>query len=250
MNRISNWLIALKRKIRFKKSATVRTMFSLLSIASLLGIAAVTSSQASYIRLEADKTLVESGNQFALDVYANAHVPVNAVDVTLRFEESAVEVIGVDRGQSVLTIWTVDPIITKDSVTLRGGTFRKGFIGEHRIATINLRAKKTGQSQFSAGDVMLLAGDGKGTPVSIAESNQSKLSLYIYDESTDLASIAVNTKVSIVTDLDGDGKVTLKDISSFMAAWANQTKVYDFNGDGKMSFRDFSIILADFFTKN
>ena len=242
-----DWFNKIKEKFKTRKSGTVRVMFSWVGLALLLGAAVLTSTEASYVRLVVDKTIVESGKQFSVDVYANAHVPVNAVDVTLTFDKNDVEVLGVDRGESVLTIWTEDPIIKEGSVILRGGTFRKGFLGEHLIATINLRAKQSGQSIFETGDVMLLAGDGQGTTVTVADSNESTASLYIYDENTDPANIAVNARVSVVSDIDGDGKVTLKDISSFMAAWGNKDTVYDFNGDGRMSFRDFSIILADFF---
>jgi hypothetical protein len=239
----SRWL----GNVGLKRSTTVKTMFSFMSIALLLGAAIISGTDVSYVKLQTDKTMVQAGDRFALDVFAYAHVPVNAVDVTLRFDESAVKVLGVDRGQSVLTIWTEDPIIEKDRVILRGGTFRKGFVGEHKIATIELEAKQTGQSEFIAQNVVLLAGDGKGTPVKVAESNNSKLDLYVYDENTDPENIAVNVEMSIVTDIDGDGKVSLKDISSFMGAWTNQSKVYDFNNDGRMSFKDFSIILADAF---
>jgi hypothetical protein len=245
-----NWLLySIKALFNLKKpQGTVRYMFSAaFGITILLAAATITSTDVSYVRLEASKTTIENGESFSLDVYAFAHVPVNAVDITLRFDENAVEVLGVNKGQSVLTIWTQEPIIEADKVVLRGGTFRRGFLNEHRIATINLRARNTGQSTLSAADVMLLAGDGTGSSVSVAESLDSNVSLYIYDENIDPGSIGADIKVSIVTDIDGDGKVTLKDISVFMAAWAKKTKIFDFNGDGRMTLRDFSIILADFF---
>lgn len=252
MKRLLVWFKERAFRRRQGKSRTVRVMFSfsLLSILVLLGANVITSREASYIRLEADKDLVMAGERFSLDIYAYAHVPVNAVDITLRFEEEAVDVLSVDRGQSVLTIWTEDPVVEKDKVILRGGTFRNGFVGEHKIATIDLKANKTGESEFFATNVSLLAGDGRGTPVTIAESNGSSLNLYIYDENETPENIGVNVAVSVLTDIDGDGDVTLKDISSFMGAWSSGGKIYDFNGDGKMSFKDFSIILADAFFGN
>jgi hypothetical protein len=249
MNRFRSWLQYLTSMMRFKNTRTVRVMFSysMLSVLLLLGASVLTSTEVSYIRLESDKSAIQAGDRFSLDVFAYAHVPVNAVDVTLRFEEDAVEVLSVDRGQSVLTIWTEDPVVEKDRVILRGGTYRKGFIGEHKIATVDLVAKKSGQSEFFAANVTLLAGDGRGTPVSIAEADGSSLNLYVYDENETPENIGVDVAVSIVTDVDGDGKVSLKDISIFMNAWSTKNRLFDFNGDGKMSFRDFSIILADAF---
>jgi hypothetical protein len=247
MNFLRTLFSRFKDSFRFKKSTTVKTMFSFMSVALLLGAAIISGTDVSYVKLQTPKTVVEAGERFSIDVFAYAHVPVNAVDVTLQFEEAALKAIAVDRGQSVLTIWTEDPIIEKNKVILRGGTFRKGFIGEHKIATIELEAKESGQSELFASDIILLAGDGKGTPVKVAKSNTSTVDLYVYDENTDPTNIAVKASVAIITDVDGDGQVGLRDISSFMGAWGNKTQIYDFNGDGRMSFKDFSIILADAF---
>lgn len=251
MNNVRAWFKKVRDSFRSRRRGTVRTMFSfsLLGALLLLSANAITSQGVSYIKLVGDKSIIKAGDQFSLDVYANAHVPVNAVDITLFFEEKAVEVVGVDKGQSVLTIWTQEPTVENGKVILRGGTFKKGFLGEHKIATIELKAKQSGQSKFFADDVQLLAGDGKGTPVKVAESNDSSFSLYVYDKDATEENIGIEVAVSIVTDVDGDGKVGIKDISSFMGAWSNKSKIYDFNGDGKMSFLDFSIILSDAFLK-
>jgi hypothetical protein len=229
------------------RSTTVRTMFSLMSAALLLGAAVVNSNDVSYIRLVGTQKIIEAGKPFSIDVFAYAHVPVNAVDITLRFDPNAVTVSSVDKGQSVLTIWTEEPIIEKEKVILRGGTFRRGFVGEHKIATLELIAKQTGQSDVSVAEVTLLAGDGKGTPVTVADATDSHVSLFVYDENSKPDNIGVSIAADVLTDIDKDGNVSLKDISSFMGAWTNKNYVYDFNGDGQMSFRDFSIILADAF---
>jgi hypothetical protein len=247
MQRLINLLTAPFRHVP-KQSATVRYMFpAFVTFAALLGAAALTSVEVSYIRLATNSTVVEAGSRFKVDVYARAYEPVNAVDITLRFDPNAVEVLGVDRGQSVITLWTQNPVIEKDKVILRGGTYRRGFIGEHLIASINLKAVQTGQSDFRASEVILLAGDGTGDQVSVAQALDSGFSLFIYDEDTSPESIGVNVQVNIVTDIDGDGKVTLKDISMFMAAWHSRDRIYDFTGDGRMTFRDFSVLLASYF---
>ena len=220
---------------------------AIVSVAALLGAAAITSTEASYVRLGISDTTIEAGSRFTVDVYAYAHVPVNAVDITLRFDGDTVEVLEVDRGQSVLTIWTEDPVVEHDQVVLSGGTFRRGFLEEHKIASIDLRATQTGQSSFEATDVVLLAGDGSGSSVTTATVLDSTVSLYVYDENTDPDSIGVAVTVDVASDIDGDGEVTLRDISAFMSAWHDKGTLYDFNGDGRMTFRDFSIILANFF---
>lgn len=57
---------------------------AIISFVAMMGAAVITSKDVSYVRLETSDTTVEAGNQFSIDVFAYAHVPVNAVDVTLQ----------------------------------------------------------------------------------------------------------------------------------------------------------------------
>jgi hypothetical protein len=240
------------KNFRLRKSnstaPTVRYMFPLvLGVVAILS-ASVISTESSYIRLESSQTSVMIGERFSIDVYASAHVPVNALDITINFNPDMVEVTGVDKAQSVLTVWTEEPTIRENSITMGGGTFRRGFVGEHLVATIKAEAKFNGMTEFIVKEAELLAGDGKGTPVTVTGTGEgSKRSFLIYDQDDSPDSISAEFGLNINPDIDGDGKVTLKDISAFMAAWHQESKIYDFNNDGKMNFRDFSIILAKSF---
>lgn len=231
-----------------KRLPTVKYMFPLvLGFVAVLS-ASVINSQSSYIRLNPSQTVVMKGERFSIDIYASAQVPVNALDVTIDFSSDKVQVISVDKAQSVLTIWTQEPVITEDKIYFGGGTFKKGFIGEHLIATIKVQAKFSGTTEFMVSNAQLLAGDGKGTPVAVTGiGTGSATSFYIYDQSEDPTKISAKLGVSIQADIDNDGKVTLKDISMFMTAWHSQNTSYDFNNDGRMNFIDFSIILAKSF---
>ena len=215
--------------------------------AAFLVASAITSGDASYIRLESSVKTVEAGERFSVAVYAFAHVPVNAVDVTLTFDPKSVSVLGVDRGDSVITLWAEDPKVTNNRITLRGGTYKRGFLGDHILGRIELQAVTTGQALFSTADVLLLAGDGTGDAVKTGTALDSTTSVFIFDENMDPGNIAAAIGVSVITDVDGDGSVALKDISIFMASWRTKDTIYDFNGDGRMTFRDFSILLADYF---
>ena len=232
-----------------RNSRTVHYAFSFLFLfAAIVGMAAVATHDMSTIRIVSSEQSVERGKVFSIDVLVNANTPVNAVTITLRFPHDQVEVLGIDRGESVLTLWTGDPKVENGTVFLEGGTYKKGFIGEHKIATINLRALKSGKATFATGEIKLLAGDGKGTVVP-TNTAAGTLSTAIFEPGTNPTSLVATGAVVVVTDLDGDGTVSLRDISSFMASWSGGGAVYDFNSDGKMTFRDFSIILSDFFTK-
>lgn len=233
-----------------RNSSTVRYAFSFLFVfAALASIAAVSSSKGSYIKIVPSTTEVEVGTQFTLTVYVYADAPINAIDISVLYPEASIDVLGIDKGDSVITLWTEEPFVKNDAVVLRGGTYKRGFVGEHRIATINVKAKVAGSARFLAGEVSLLAGDGKGTSVK-ADTSRATITTTAYTAGTKpVGSFAGTATVVVVTDIDGDGKVSLSDISAFMANWASKSQKFDFNNDGAMTFRDFSIILADFFTQ-
>lgn len=234
-----------------KNSPTVKYAFSFLFIfAAIASIAAVSGAKGSYIKVVSSDIAVEVGTKFTLDVFVFADTPINAVDISVSYPESQIEVLGIDKGESVLTLWTEEPFVKNGSVVLRGGTFKRGFVGEHKIATINVQAKTAGSAQFLAGEVKLLAGDGKGTNVN-ADTTRAKVVTSVFNkgEKPENSAIAGSVGFVVVTDIDGDGGVSLVDISSFMANWTSKERQFDFNDDGQMNFRDFSIILYDYFVK-
>jgi hypothetical protein len=220
---------------------------AMLGAAALLGALSISATENSFVLLETDVQAVESGELFEVQVLTSAHTPVNAVDITVQFPKDKLEVFSVDRGQSVLTIWTEDPSVTASAVRFSGGTFRRGFIGKHEIATINFRALETGQYNVKINNATLVAGDGTGTEVPVTAQSAESIAMFNFDDNTAPEEIKVAIASGIVTDLNNDGKVTLQDISAFMGAWSNRSQIFDFNKDGRMTFRDFSIILADYF---
>lgn len=242
---------------RPNRSRTVRYAFPIVfSALAILGALAVTSTNKSFIHIESSATSVRAGETFMIDVYVSAHVPMNAVDIRLQFPESQVEILGIDTGESVITLWTEEPSVEDNTVILSGGTFRRGFLGDHLIATINAKAVDTGLAHFMVSDSLLLAGDGSGTKIEAQDTGEQDAKLYIANADGTLTSaskeenstsISGNVEIRIITDIDGDGSVGLNDISRFMSAWVSQSVIFDFSGDGKMTFRDFGIILADSF---
>ncbi len=243
---------SIQESLKPRKSKTVRYMFPVIfSVLAILGASAITSIDASYIKLNPSKTVVMNGEQFVIDIYAYAHVPVNALDIKIDFDPASVEIVSVDKAQSVLTIWTKEPTVENNSIVLGGGTYRRGFIGEHLIATIKAKALSSGQTKFMVNEANLLAGDGSGTKVTTTNNTTDTVkSFIIYNQGEDPAKISANLELGISADIDGDGTVTLKDISTFMSAWYNGDKTYDFNSDNKMNFIDFSIILARSFFRS
>lgn len=251
MKFLKQLLVAVFPTSQLHNSRTVRYAFSfsfLFLFATVLGMAAVTTKSGSLVKIVTNQNSVEQGQAFSIDVLVYASQPINAVDLSVTFPPDQVEILGIDKGESVITLWTEDPHVEGSAVIMRGGTYQKGFIGEHKIATIKARAKATGQAKFIAGSVKLLAGDGKGSDVEAETAAVAETTIVPVGE-LPAAAFKGTGAVVVVTDIDGDGVISLRDISSFMASWAGNGATYDFNNDGAMTFRDFSILLADYFTR-
>jgi hypothetical protein len=229
------------QKIFPRTLGTIHYTFSLLFVlATLAGVAAVVTATASQVRITVSSTSVVVGERTFIDVFVDAHTPINAVNISINVNNPDLEVVGVNRGQSVLTIWTEDPKVENGIVTLSGGTFQRGFIGEHLIATIVVIPKKSGKIDVVLASAEFYAGDGQGTPVVARQI--PKTTFIAYDTATE--NVTIKEHLTKLSDIDGDGRVSIRDISIFMAAWSDRSVVYDFDGDGKMTFRDFSIILS------
>lgn len=244
------WIVARIQEYRSKRitGVTVKYMFpAVLGTVLLLSASTISSSSESYVFLSSDTRTVEVGELVLVEIGVSAHVPINAVDITIDFPADKLEIFSIDRGQSVLTIWTEDPIISRNAVQLIGGTFKRGFIGTHEIAVIKFRAIKAGQYEVQTDAVTFIAGDGTGAKVQAHAKPVNTLALFSFDENTSSKEIQVAIAAGITTDLNNDGRVTLQDISAFMGAWNTKKQLFDFDNDGRMTFKDFSIILADFF---
>ncbi len=231
--------------VRRRPIKTVKHFFSagvLTLIITMTGVLATVNhvSRTSSVSLQASHETAKVGERFFVDVFVDAAEPINAVHIVVEHSPN-VEIESLRDGESVLNIWTEQPSVDNRQITLSGGTYRRGFSGEHRIISIQASAKDDGAATFSLKKSDAVVGDGEGTEVDLQRLNDT-LSVNIRSEK-----LTVEDHDSVKTDLTGDGRVTLQDISIFMAAWRKQDTIYDFTGDGKMNFRDFSVLLSDFF---
>jgi len=245
MQKLFVYLVSYFRTIFPKKHQTIRYTFSLLFLlATVAGFASVILSNGHTVRLEATSR-VTTGETFEINVYANAKSAVNAVNVQILLPEQQFQLLGVNRGESVLTLWTSDPHIKSGVVYLEGGTYRKGFIGEHKIATLLVRSLVEGKNTVRVKEASFYAGDGSGLEFKVGGLGGVDLIAYAPDtEKTDLVHYAK------LADLNNDGKITFTDISIFMSFWNSKDRIIDFDNDGKMTFTDFSIMLSIYFKQN
>lgn len=234
--------------IRQQHLSTIRYAFPLVLFATLFAsLASVVSESESYITIKTDTETITQGGFFYIDVRIAAHTPINAVDLSITYPDNQIVIDSIDTGTSVITLWTETPHAENGVISLRGGTFRKGFIGEHTIARIKAHGEESGIARIVLKDSQLVAGDGHGTevPVSLSDSlNEARVVVMAIDGKVD-----GKADLSIITDTNNDGKVNLADISAFMAAWFTKGSTFDFDSDGRMTFSDFSILLADSFLR-
>lgn len=198
-------------------------------------LANTASFSENFVFLSAEKTTFVEGEYFSVDVMINASEPINAVSATIIFPSDQLSVEGINVGRSVLTLWTKEPTVSGNQIFFSGGSFKRGFKGEHLLGTIKFFAKKSGKGEMSIKDIQLLTGDGLGNEA--LTSIKSGLVFRVYQEESEIPKTAFS-------DFNGEKEITLKDVSIFIVNWRGGDKIFDLNGDNKVNLVDFSILLA------
>lgn len=239
--RWQNWL----NPYRVRKSSTVRYAFPLFLATSLVLTASVLNlPNDATVQIHTNTTQMRVGQQVTVDIRVSTPTPVNAVSIMLPIDETVFSVEEINISDSVIAIWTQSPELKNGDIILEGGTTRRGFVGEHSIATIIFTAQTTGMVTLEPRQVELVAGDGTGTVTELDVGDLPTAELYI-EEGTEQAETTDSLYAqAIQKQLGIAGKPTLRDVSRFLAAWTDRSVLYDFNQDGKMTFTDFAIILA------
>jgi len=108
------------------------------------------------------------GQEFSVDVKINSEdIFINAVQATVKFPNDILELLEVDRVNSVFGFWVKEPVISNEEGTLSfiGGT-AKGVAGESlEVLKIKFKAKGIGSAELTVSDAVVTASDGKGTNV-------------------------------------------------------------------------------------
>lgn len=190
------------------------------------------------------------GDTAMIDVDIDTRVPINSLGASITYPKDSLEVLGFSKERSFLDLWTEDTTLKEESGELdfSGGTTRPGGItGTSTALTITVRAKKAGAATISFGNVQLFAADGKGTAV---ETGTRSLTFHIADVATTSgsgggSSAPVPAPTPPNPDLNGDGKVTVLDVSKLMVQMVlPYNPRYDLNLDGKVGLSDLSVLFS------
>ncbi len=162
---------------------------------------------------------IEPGETTALDVNVNARVAIDSLGATLAYPKDIVEIVGVSKDKSFFDLWTEDLIIHEDTghIVFSGGTTeRNGLTGTGTIMTLHLRGKAAGEATLSFDNVRIYPHDGTGKPVNaekrsitfaIAPKSAPSPQTFISKPSNDPPTLPPNP------DLNGDGRISLSDLS-------------------------------------
>jgi hypothetical protein len=193
------------------------------------------------------------GESFSTSVVIGADTPVNAFTGVITFDPAQLQVAKIDYNMSIADLWTEEPWYKNGNGTIHfagGTTDRGGFTGEGTILTITFTSIGTGDAPVRITDAAVLHHDGRGTETALQPpanalftvSNAPTAAVLTKQPAT---SVTVRSE-SVIGDVNGDGKVSIGDMSSFLTFLATGDSRGDVNGDGRVSVVDLSILVSQF----
>ncbi len=224
-----------------------------LSITSLLMTPMLVNYEAT-MRIEPSSGAVILGDTFKVQVVVSSKIPVNVFRGQVRFNQEVLSVESIEYNTSIADLWAELPWYEngEGTVNFTGGTTRKGgFVGEGSLITIIFKTKALASTVLRLEDARILEHNGLGTDVPLAgpidalfNVEDSVISTQTVSEpKVTTATLSVKPELP-TTDLNGDGKQTIADISIFMLNIVGSSDArFDFNVDGVVDTKDMRIIM-------
>jgi|SRR3989344_2611857 len=156
---------------------------------------------------------------------------INAVEGKITFPSDKLEVTGISKENSIISLWAEEPVPSSNSIAFSGGLPSPGFIGTAgKVMIISFKVKSDGDAVIDIEDAQVLANDGFATNI-LSEIIPTNISL--------------SKPKSKIADINDNGKVDLVDVSILLNNWGTpKNKSTDLNGDGKVNAKDLSILLS------
>lgn len=210
-------------------------------------------SQEVDMYLEPKDALLVPNDIFTVSVVIKSTIPVNVFQGTLRFNEKVLSIEKIDYNTSIADLWAEKPWYSNGDGTMNfigGTTETDGFTGTGELILITFRALQEGDGTVWFNQARVLKHDGLGTDVVVkttldalffVETSIPK-EIVVLEKQTSKSSIVIIPDIAM-TDLNGDGKQSVTDISIFMIDVTRQKPRSDFNQDGKVNLSDLSILM-------
>ncbi len=195
--------------------ALVASLF--LALASIFGLAIHNNDETRLI-LEPTSNSINKGDIFITQLLLESSTPVNAVQAEIKIDPNLLEIVNVDYKNSVLNLWVHEPVYKSENnaIVFAGGiTKPDGFTGQEKILTLTLKAKEIGEGRIEILNSSVLKHDGSGTNANARIVNAD----YNIRNPEFISShnIKENQPTKYGSDLNGDGKFNLTDVSLFFA---------------------------------
>ncbi len=226
------------------------------TIVAFLAIVGVTTVPSPYepksvadMHIEPEENRLYVGETFAVDVVLFSSVPVNVFAGEVQFDQTALQIQSIDYNISVAELWTERPWYDNGQGTLNfaGGTYKTGgFVGEATLITITFKTLRPSETDLTIHAPRVLLHDGLGSDANLRPTIDSIVTV---DTTTNLATHTHDFTYAILqnppsTDLNGDGKQTIADISIFMINITGNNPRFDFNLDGDVNLKDLNILMS------
>ena len=206
------------------------------------------------IFMEPTELRVASDDTFEVRIVVRAGEPTNVFAGEVFFDHNFLHVDSIAYNTSIAELWAETPWYSNGDGTLNfaGGTTKQGgFEGEGTLLTIRFKSLQEGQGKVTMNTASIFLNDGLGTETPITKPLDAIVTIAEHEPrlaQTESAEPDI-THYEVVgrtpsTDLNGDGKQTIADISIFMINLAGSDVRYDFNLDGKVDLIDLNILLS------
>lgn len=175
---------------------------------------------------------IASGTIFAVEMRLSSVKSINAVGVSVDYPSEMLEVLKVEKSESMLNLWIEEPEYTNQPgrLSFSGGVSGKnGFQGEGALVSVVFRAHQLGVAHVAVSSAEVLAHDGKGTSLTTVLGE---------------GRYTIGTTGRIPFDLNEDEKVTMSDVAKFAEHWgAPYDAFYDLNGNGRVDLNDLLLLI-------
>lgn len=143
--------------------------FTFSLVITFFAVFAPTRAQAASLYFTPSSGVYQAGDLFTVNVYVNsAESTMNAASGVVAFPQDKLEVLSLNRGGSIFSLWVQEPTFSNSigTINFEGVVLNPGFTGSGgKIISINLKAIKSGPASLTFASGSILANDGQGTNI-------------------------------------------------------------------------------------
>jgi hypothetical protein len=227
-------------------------IMALLSTVSYFWVSQSDNTYTASMELVPTAAVLTLGENFQTSVVLGATTPINAFTGVVTFDPNQLQVAKIDYNTSIADLWAEEPWYKNGDGTIHfagGTTDSGGFVGSGVVLTITFTSIGAGDAPVRITRAAVLRHDGFGTEATL-EPSIDGLFTVTTNERTVVTNDTVTTvsvrDTSLTGDLNGDGRVSIGDMSTFLTHLATGDSRGDLNGDGRVSVVDLSILVTQF----